>query len=112
MRWRRSRVLVKRPTSSLVTSCGRARDAKLLGRRVVALMPESDAERRRQVQRELAAGDPVGALVLLRQLVHNHPNEAPLRETTAHVAEWAGQPQVALEHWMWMLGRGYLRPRM
>ncbi|MBX3192149.1 MAG: hypothetical protein KF819_34490 [Labilithrix sp.] len=99
------RAFVQRATA-LMTSCGRARDAKILGRHLVAVAPDDKAERRAQVRRELAAGDPAGALALLGPLVKSHPNDLELRETTARVAEWAGHPYIALEHWVWLISRG------
>jgi hypothetical protein len=62
---------------------------------------------RAQVRRELAAGDAAAALGLLRVLVSHSPEDASLHETTARVAEWAGEPQTALEHWLWLLTRGH-----
>ena len=84
----------------------RAPDAKGLGRRLVALSNGDAEEMKAQVRRELEAGDAAGALVLLRTLVAARPNDAPLREATARVAEWAGEPHVALRHWLWLFQSG------
>ncbi|MBX3219294.1 MAG: hypothetical protein KF795_02170 [Labilithrix sp.] len=92
--------------ATLATSCGDVREAKMLGRRILALAPDDEASMRAQVGRELAAGDPPGALVLLRRLVKSRPEDGDLRLTTARVAEWSGQPQVALEHWLFLVSTG------
>lgn len=98
-------VLVRRATE-LMRRCARASDAKLLGRRLLHLSHGDESETKAQVRRELEAGDAAGALGLLRHLITLHPGDATLREATARVAEWAGQPQVALQHWLWLLESG------
>lgn len=98
-------VLVRRATET-VRRCARAPLAKVLGRRLLALSNGDETETKAQVRRELEAGDSAGALALLRHLVVLHPGDARLRETTARVAEWAGQPQVALQQWLWLLESG------
>ncbi|AKU93734.1 Extracellular Matrix protein PelB [Labilithrix luteola] len=92
--------------TAMMTSCGHVNDARLLGRRLLKLQPD-DAQTRSQIRRELAAGDPAAALNLLLPLVKARPQDRNLRATTARVAEWAGQPKVALEHWLWLMGNGY-----
>ena len=97
--------LIARATA-LMTACGRAVNAKLLGRRILQLEPGKRSHVTAQIRRELAAGDPAGALALLRGLLAKQPGDPVLREATARVAEWAGQPQVALEQWLWLLNHG------
>lgn len=92
--------------AALATSCGDARDAQRLGRRILELAPGDDAHARAQVTRELHAGEPRSALVLLKRLVKQHPRERELRLTTARVAEWSGEPQTALEQWMFLVSTG------
>lgn len=104
------RALVARATA-LATSCGDARHAKELGRHLLEISPRDEAGVRAQVGRELAAGDPPGALVLLEQLVKMRPNDGGLRLSTARVAEWSGQPQVALEHWLFLVSTGRFSER-
>jgi hypothetical protein len=99
-------VVVVERAAALSTSCGASEDAKTLGRRALALAPHDEVRLRAQVHRELAAGDPQGALVLLRRLVHQHPHDGDLRRTTARVAEWAGRPDVALEQWLSLFAVG------
>lgn len=99
------RALLERATT-LMTSCGRAVDAKVLGRRLLALAPGDVPTIRAQVRRELGAGDAAGALKLITVLAEKEPDNADLREAQARVAEWAGQPQVALDQWLWLLARG------
>lgn len=90
----------------LLRKCARANDAKLLGRRLLGMVENDEAEVRLQIRRELEAGDPRGALALLRGLVAKHPNDPVLREATARIAEWGGDPQTALQHWLWLLDHG------
>jgi tetratricopeptide (TPR) repeat protein len=89
--------------AALSTSCGDVDEAKRIGRRLVELAPDNETFVRAQVVRELAACDPPGALVLLRRLVKLYPHDNDLRLSTARVAEWSGQPQVALEQWLVLL---------
>jgi predicted Zn-dependent protease len=95
-----------RRATDLLRSCARATDAKILGRRLLSLVPDNEPEMRLQVRRELEAGDPRGALVVLQRLVAKHPGDTILHEATARVAEWAGDPQAALRHWLWLLDSG------
>jgi hypothetical protein len=94
--------------AALSTSCGNARDAQLLGRRVLQLAPDDEAHVRAQVTRELGAGDPRSALALLKKLVKQHPGDSALRLMTARVAEWSGDPQSALEQWMFLVAHGHV----
>ena len=89
--------------AALSTSCGNARDAQMLGRHVLELVPDEETHVRAQVRRELGAGDPRSALVLLERLVKQHPRDRELRLMTARVAEWSGAPQTALEQWMFLV---------
>jgi tetratricopeptide (TPR) repeat protein len=93
--------------AALSTSCGNAHAAKNIGRRLLELTPDDETYVREQVGRELAAGDPSAALLLLRTLVKRHPNDGGLRLTTARVAEWSGQPQIALEQWLFLMSTGH-----
>lgn len=103
-------VLVRRAVEAL-RACARANEAKLLGRRLVALSGGDASETKAQVRRELEAGDPAGALASLRQLLAREPADVSLHEATARVAEWAGQPQVALTQWLWLLEAGRVPSR-
>jgi polysaccharide biosynthesis protein PelB len=97
--------LLRRATAA-TRACARSHEAKLLGRRLVSLTRGDVTEMKAQVRRELEAGDAAGALALLRELVAREPRDATLRAATARVAEWAGQPQVALTQWLWLLANG------
>ena len=97
--------LVRRATEAS-RGCAKANDAKMLGRRLVALSKGDSRETKAQVRRELEAGDAAGALALLRQLLGREPSDPALHEATARVAEWAGQPQVALTQWLWLVDAG------
>lgn len=92
---------------ALESACGDVYEAKDLGRRLLKLAPEDEAHRRAQIARELGAGDPGGALVLLKALVRAHPNDAELRQATAQVAEWSGEPQTALDQWLFLVATGH-----
>ena len=95
-------------SAALATSCGNTGDAQRLGRRVLELAPNEEAHVRAQVSRELGAGDPRSALVLLKKLVKVHPTDRGLRLMTAKVAEWSGDPQTALEQWMFLVSHGHV----
>lgn len=90
----------------LSTACGRARSAREFGRRLVELGPVTDALLRAQAKRELAAADPRAALGLVSQLIARHPDDALLREARARIAEWAGDQELALTDWLWLLAKG------
>jgi hypothetical protein len=38
------------------------------------------------------------------------PDDAALRELEAHVAEWSGRPELALDDWLWLLTHGRTKP--
>jgi len=104
----RNVAVVERATA-LSTSCGNATDARQFGRLLRESAPDDERYVRAQVERELAAGDPAAALALLKRLVSSYPNDSELRWTTARVAEWSGQPQVALEQWLALVSSGHVR---
>jgi Flp pilus assembly protein TadD len=104
-RWPEDRELLQR-AADLSSRCERASAARGYGRRLLALDPASEASLERQVQLELAAGDARAALPILRRLLALHPTDPRLHRTRARVAEWAGRPDLALEDWLWLLGRG------
>jgi len=106
-----SEVAVVVRAAALSTSCGNARDAQLLGRHVLELAPDDEVHVREQVRRELGAGDPRSALVLLEKLVKKHPRDGELRLSTARAAEWSGAPQIALEQWMFLVANGHVPRR-
>lgn len=93
--------------TAMMTACGRVHDARMLGRRLLALQPNDEPTTRAQIRRELAAGDPGAALNLLVPLVKAHPKDRNLHATTARVAEWASQPKIALDNWLWLMSNGY-----
>jgi len=99
-------VVLLRRAVDLLRQCDRTTDAKMLGRRLVTVSHDDAREMKAQVRRELEAGDAPGALALLRMLVAANPNDPTLNEALARVAEWAGQPQVALRAWLWLFASG------
>ncbi len=92
--------------ATVLTSCGRVADARTMGRRQLELSPGDETIIRLQVRRELAAGDSRAALALVKKLVELHPHDPKLHELAARVAEWSGQPSVALPEWLWLLQMG------
>lgn len=96
--------LLSRATT-LAEECGRAQAARDYGRRLLALSADDAALIERQLYRELAAGDVHAALPLVGQLLREHPDDGRLHELEAHVAEWSGQPDLALDDWLWLLQR-------
>jgi hypothetical protein len=91
--------------TGLAGAANRATEARDLGRRLVAVHPDDDMLRA-QVRRELAADDARGALAFIARLVSRHPEDARVRQLEARVAEWGGNPELALEDWLWLFGRG------
>lgn len=94
---------------ALATACSRHAVARDLGRKVLASSREEDAPDallREQAKRELAAGDPQSALRLVRILVARHPDDASLHEAEAYVAEWAGNLELALKDWLYLMKSG------
>lgn len=93
----------------LSTACSRHKDAQRFGRHLLEMQPESDGLLFDQMNRELAAGDLKSALVLAKRLVERNPHNIALRQNEARIAEWAGEPELALKDWLWLLGRGRTR---
>lgn len=94
----------------LAAAANRVQLARDLGRKLLAMDPENEERILAQANRELAAGDPAAALPLLTKLRERHPSDRKLRELEAHVAEWAGKPEMALDDWLWLLQNGYSGP--
>lgn len=95
----------------LAVECGNAKLARDLGRRVVELSGGSDDLLFDQVKRELGAGDLAAAFSLMQELVKRQPDEPSLREIDGRIAEWAGHPDVALQDWLYLMGRPVVPPR-
>lgn len=94
---------------ALATACSRHAAARDFGRRVLAFSPDDqvpDTLLRAQAKRELAAADPKSALALVRRLVARHPSDPELRESEAYVAEWAGDLELALKDWLYLMQNG------
>ncbi len=96
---------------TLASAANRVLLARDLGRTLLATDPENGELMLGQATRELAAGDPAAALPLISKLRERHPDDAKLRELEAHVAEWSGKPEMALDDWLWLLDHGYSGPR-
>jgi hypothetical protein len=90
----------------LATACGQVAVARDLGRRLLELSTDDDDLAFAQARRELAAGDVHAALAIIHKLVLRHPADLGLREVEGRVAEWAGQPDLALGDWLFLLGHG------
>ncbi len=74
--------------------------AQTWGRVLLAQDPQNSARISRQLTIEISAGDLNAALLLARRLVRRHPHSAKERAQLAQIAEWSGQPQLALQHWV------------
>jgi hypothetical protein len=92
--------------AKLATAADRPYAARDLGRRLIGADPENEPHLVDQVRRELSASDPRGALVLVKRIAAMHPDEPHWRHVEARIAEWAGDPALALGDWLWLLGRG------
>jgi hypothetical protein len=75
------------------------------------LSSDSDEVLFDQVKRELAAGDLAAAFLLMQELVKRQPDEPSLREIDGRISEWAGHPDVALQDWLYLMGRPVVPPR-
>jgi tetratricopeptide (TPR) repeat protein len=93
----------------LAAAANHPTEARDLGRRLIAHRADDD-DLQAQARRELAAEDPRGALAVIARLVVRHPEDAHLRQVEARVAEWAGNPALALGDWLWLFGRGIATP--
>jgi hypothetical protein len=83
--------------------------ARDYGRRLLALEPSSSAALERQVQLELASGDARAALPLIQRLIALRPDDVGLHRQEARIAEESGEPQIALNEWVWLLARSHRR---
>lgn len=91
----------------LASAANRVQLARELGRTLLATNPDSADLMLAQAKRELAAGDPAAALPLITKVRERNPQDRSLRELEAHVAEWSGKPEMALDDWLWLLTHGY-----
>lgn len=73
--------------------------AQQLGRYLAELLPKDAGVASLQIDAALAASDLGSALQAASRLARLEPGEASHRERLARIAEWAGQPGVALEEW-------------
>ncbi|RFO94862.1 hypothetical protein DIC66_21235 [Rhodoferax lacus] len=73
--------------------------AKGAGRKLLALSPKDPAQLERQIQLELAAHDLDAARALAQQQVQLQPDNVAQRTRLARIADWSGQPELALLHW-------------
>ena len=73
--------------------------ARMWGRQLLALAPNSVEQIHKQLKLELAANDLGAALELARRLVTLQPERPALQAQAAQIAEWAGQPALALEQY-------------
>ena len=80
--------------------------AKSWGARLVAIDGRDQAILRRQLDVDLAAGDPPAALAIGLALVDQHPDDVGLRQRVAEIATWSEQPRVALAAYVWLAAQG------
>jgi len=76
--------------------------AQRSGRALVALAPDDADILSQQVEVEIAAKDLLAALALATRLVALEPANNEKRTRMAHLAEWAGKQDIALEQWIWL----------
>jgi tetratricopeptide (TPR) repeat protein len=74
--------------------------AQQWGRLLLSQGPMSRTDIASQLSLELAAGDLTAAYKLARRLVNRSPHDAKQRERLAQLAEWSGQPHLALIEWV------------
>jgi predicted Zn-dependent protease len=84
---------------------GDASRAAAIGRRVVGGRPRDGALIARQIALDLEAGEVGAALELCLRRVALEPEDRGARVELARVAEWAGEPRLALEAWAWLARR-------
>lgn len=75
--------------------------AQQLGRQLLALAPDDPVLLDQQITVELAAKDLPAALALAQHLVALAPDNSR-RTRLAQIAEWSGQPAIALDQWALM----------
>lgn len=68
------------------------------------LQPDNPHVALKDFHMRLAIGDLAGAWETGQQLVVDHPNDQALLEQMAHLGEWQGNNQVALDYWIQLLG--------
>ena len=76
--------------------------AKEWGRLLLSQGPVTSAGIASQLNLELADGDLTAAFRLARRLVNRNPHSTKQRERLAHLAEWSGQPHLALIEWVYL----------
>lgn len=72
--------------------------AQLLGRQLLALAPDDPVLLDQQITVELGTKDLPAALALAQHLVALTPDNSR-RTRLAQIAEWSGQPEIALDQW-------------
>jgi tetratricopeptide (TPR) repeat protein len=80
--------------------------ARLFGERLLAIGALDTVSLGRQLDLDLAAADLGGALKTAERLTALAPEDAQSRRTAARVAIWAGRPDRALHHSIWLARRG------
>ncbi len=68
----------------------------------LTLDPDNPEQIKKQIERALAVGEILPALVLAQQLIEIAPDDDNAHERLAHIAEWAAKPELALEEWFWL----------
>jgi len=76
--------------------------ARMWGRKQLALGPQNAQLLQKQLELELALKDVGAALELAQRLVKLQPENLDARRQLTRIAEWAGQPALAAEHYAWL----------
>jgi tetratricopeptide (TPR) repeat protein len=99
------RALLERAQAIALAQNDRER-ARRFGARLLAIGAGDPVSLGRQLDLDLAAGDLGGALDAVERLAALAPGDPRPRLTAAKVAIWAGRPDLALRHWMWLARHG------
>jgi tetratricopeptide (TPR) repeat protein len=99
------RALLERAQAIALAQNDRER-ARRFGARLLAIGAGDAVSLGRQLDLELAAGDLAGALDAVERVAALAQADPRPRLTAAKVAIWAGRPDRALRHWMWLARHG------
>jgi len=93
---------LRRAAIKLALANNQLRLSQEWGRILLQQEPDNHALLAEQLNLELAVGDAAAALELARRLVEQRPTSVRSRERLAELAEWNGQPHLALTQWSYL----------
>lgn len=91
--------------SLLAKSQGKATLARDFNAQLLQLKPNDTALLQEQINHELSIPDLQRALIYAQQWLALAPDDAQARDKTAEIALWAGNPEISLEHLLWLYQR-------